>query len=471
MVETLPNMRAIEVEIVEPIGFFRAFATQSNMKGRFCRETWYGFHSVWLRILLFILFTSFLYTLQEALDVPFIKVMSDVELQEMRDVHSSCLRSFCDVARDIPPIDCIVGRDGHSAYMDIEAYNGPRDIPFPHSCHLAMQKTFGLDPLIYDLIHIRNGTALLQALSQLNLMEPFFLIHHETCTFTIPGSGSIGTMLIDAPEPGQRQQNLFERYVCEDELSDSDSGREYLALFHARYEWILTYRFIVYFTVSFAAGLIGNLCDLGLLMIHLIPSTFVLRLILRWPKDFVGYRQVTFWSIWQTLVLICVVTSYHEGWGSLHHYFLALSLILGSRLGAYQYGGKKALLEWGSLYLLFITQSSWTTVLADLLNKLAMFNGLLALGQLVHLVIPGEGWWKLVRVYAFCLSYSSLWKKMDDPLPPVQEAQQNGGEAFQDEIPPPTFFSDDTRMENSSEIDADVVRGSAYRRSNFSKTV
>ena len=60
---------------------------------------------------------------------------------------------------------------------------------------------------------------------------------------------------------------------------------------------------------------------------------------------------------------------------------------------------------------------------------------------------------------------------MDDPLPPVQEAQQNGGEAFQDETPPPTFFSDDTRMENSSEIDADGVRGSAYRRSNFSKTV
>ena len=60
---------------------------------------------------------------------------------------------------------------------------------------------------------------------------------------------------------------------------------------------------------------------------------------------------------------------------------------------------------------------------------------------------------------------------MDDPLPPVQEAQQNGGEAFQDETPPPTFFNDDTRMENSSEIDADGVRGSAYRRSNFSKTV
>ena len=105
------------------------------------------------RILLFILFISFLYALQEALDVPFIKVMSDMELQEMRDVHSSCLRSFCDVARDIPPIDCIVGRDGHSAYMDMEAYDGPRDIPFPHSCHLAMQKTLGLDPLL-SLIHI-----------------------------------------------------------------------------------------------------------------------------------------------------------------------------------------------------------------------------------------------------------------------------------------------------------------------------
>jgi len=448
MVETLPNMRAIEVEIVEPIGFFRAFATQSNMKGRFCRETWYGFHSVWLRILFFILFTSFVYTLQEALDVPSIKFKSDVELQEMRDVHSSCLRSFCDVARDIPPIDCIVGRDGHSAYMDIEAYDGPRDIPFPHSCHLAMQKTFGMDPLIYDFIHIRNGTALSQALSQLNLMEPLFLIHHETCTINRRGFGPIGSMLMDFPEPGQRQQNLFERYACEDEWSDI--AREILALYHAVYEWILTYRFIVYFTVSFAARLIGNLCDLGCLKIYLIPSTFVLRLILRWPKDFVGYRQVTFWSIWQTLVLICIVTPsftpYHEGWGSLHHYFPALCLILGSRLGAYQYGDKKALLEWGFLYLLVITQSSWTTVLTDLLNKLAMFNGLLALGQLVLLVIPGIGWWKLVRLYAFCLSYSSLWKKMDDPLPPVQEAQQNGGEAFQDETPPPTFFSDDTRM-------------------------
>ena len=353
MVETLPNMRAIEVETVEPIGFFRAFATQP-----------------WLRILLLILFTSFICTLHEALDFPFIKVMSDVELQEIRDVHSSCFRSFCDVARDIPPIDCIVGRDGHSAYMDIEAYNGPREIPFSHSCHLAMQKIFGLDPLMndfIDFIHIRNGTTPSQVR---DLMEPFFLIHHETCTITIPGSGSMGTMLLDAPEPGQRQQVLFERYVCEDEWSDS--GREYLALFHAVYEWILTYRFIVYFTVSFAARLIGYLCDLGLLMIHLIPLTFVLRLILRWPKDFVGYRQVTFWSIWRTLVLICAVTSYREG------YFPALCLILGSRLGAYQYGDKKALLEWGFLYLLLITQPSSTSVLTDLLNKLAMFNGLLA---------------------------------------------------------------------------------------------
>ncbi|OEU21401.1 hypothetical protein FRACYDRAFT_267923 [Fragilariopsis cylindrus CCMP1102] len=340
-----------------------------------------------------------------------------------------------------------------------------------------MQKTLGLDPLIFDFIHIRNGTALSQELSQSDLfrplnvndfihsrngteLSPVFRIHHETCTINIPGF--IETMLLDAPEPGQRQQDLFERYACEDEWSDS--GREDLALFHAVYERILPYRFIVYFTVSFAIKLILNLCELGLLMIHLIPSTFVLRLILRWPKDFVGYRQVTFWSIWQTLVLICTVTSYHET------YFPALCWILGSRLGAYQYGVKMAHLEWGFLYLLLITQSSWGPVLTDLLNKLAMFNGLLALGQLVLLVIPGIGWWKLVRLYAFCLSYSSLWKKMDDPLPPVQEAQQNGGEAFQDETPPPTF-SDDTRMENSSEIDADGVRGSAYRRSNFSKTV
>eukprot|EP00979_Chaetoceros_neogracilis_P003926 scaffold687_cov288-Chaetoceros_neogracile.AAC.18 len=436
MVGTLPNMRAVEGEIVEPIGFFRAFATQSNMRGRLCRETWYGHHSPRLRILLFVLFSSFTRTLQvlldiQALDVPILKVMSDVELQELRDVHSSCLRSFCEVARDILPIDCIVGRDGHSAYMYPEAYyNHPRIVPLSHSCRLATQKTVGMDPTI-DLIHIRKGTEFSQSnLTETAIYETIFHIDPETCTVKIQGTPhnpfNVFSMLLDAPEPGQRQQNLFERRVCLDEWSDSGREQALFSSVHADYAWILTYRLTVYYAGAFAGLLIIHLCDLGWLMIRLIPSTFVLRLMLRWPKDFLGYHQVTFWSIWRNLVLICIVTS-----NLFPRIRISLILPLSMILGAYHCGDMKALREWGCLYLLWITQSSWTSYLTNLLNKLAVSDGLNlvpALGHLVNLVIPGKGWWKLVRLYAFCISYSALWKKMDDPLPPVQEAQQNGGE-------------------------------------------
>jgi hypothetical protein len=430
----------VEGEIVEPIGFFRAFATQSNMRGRLCRETWYGHHSPCLRILLFVLCLSFTRTLQvlldiQALDVPILKAMSDVELQELRDVHSSCLRSFCEVARDILPIDCIVGRDGHSAYMYHEAYNHPRIVPLSHSCRLATQKTVGMDPTI-DLIHIRKGTEFSQSnLTETAIYETIFHIDPETCTVEMKGIPhnpfKVFSMLLDAPEPGQRQQNLFERRACLDEWSDS--GREAFSSAHAVYAWILTYRLTVYYAVAFASLLINHLYALGWLMIRLIPSTFVLRLMLRWPKDFLGYHQVTFWSIWRNLVLIYIVTSRPNlgGYAPAVHSRIFLILPLSMILGAYHFRDMKALREWGCLYLLWITQSSWTSDLTDLLNKLAVSDGLNlvpALGHLVNLVIPGKGWWRLVRLYAFCMSYSALWKKMDDPLPPVQEAQQNGGE-------------------------------------------
>eukprot|EP00545_Synedropsis_sp_CCMP1620_P008407 CAMPEP_0119025762 /NCGR_PEP_ID=MMETSP1176-20130426/34276_1 /TAXON_ID=265551 /ORGANISM="Synedropsis recta cf, Strain CCMP1620" /LENGTH=68 /DNA_ID=CAMNT_0006981353 /DNA_START=114 /DNA_END=316 /DNA_ORIENTATION=- len=67
--------------------------------------------------------------------------MSEAQLQEVRDIHRSCLLSICEVARDIPPIDCIVSADGLSAHMDSQAYDGPREVPMPHACRVAMQKT------------------------------------------------------------------------------------------------------------------------------------------------------------------------------------------------------------------------------------------------------------------------------------------------------------------------------------------
>ena len=120
--------RVVETTKLEPISFFHAVISQDNFQGRLHKESWYGHHFPICRLFFFLcLFItvgafSFVMTSSPRREV----------FQAMSVLNIECLESIGMVVKSLP--GCIVDEDGTSARLDLEAYEGAFDIPFPKSC-------------------------------------------------------------------------------------------------------------------------------------------------------------------------------------------------------------------------------------------------------------------------------------------------------------------------------------------------
>lgn len=149
-----------------------------------------------------------------------------------------------------------------------------------------------------------------------------------------------------------------------------------------------------------------TLLEIMLVAIQLVLLTLVLRLVLpkRQKDHLIGMNQVSFWSTWQAFVLLTSLTETKSGlFGDKTFVIMAIPAV-----AALYYHEHKAALEWTFLGVLsygFESTHPFLDRLAaatETVDALGIVHGV---ASWVGMLIPGEGWNKLVRLYFYIAAY------------------------------------------------------------------
>lgn len=438
---------------VTPVPFWKLFFTQTDWTAANYREAWYGHHWPASRTLLFsIMFSSLVSLVVSTIIAPaFWRLHQEHHLDNLGVLHRQCASSLCG---NLPSLTCVVDdhKKVHLEHFE-DRYRG-QNVPLTPACTKALDATkdvfrtlakadslpldyvlsgakmsdvdldetedsLELDKLFdYDVIRFASSShASLQSSAETTKtttastdpdysLSRFFLSEIQAnCSVSLFFDG-IGDPLnfpflsTEDLVAGNRVEGALDRFVCPmampENLLQFWSG---IALVHEAILGPLMPVFV--FFLVFACVYVFTVAQLLSDVFNLLLTTLVLRWVLPWPKDFVGQSKITYWSTFQVLLLLCTLTPHL--WG-----FEWLGLIVGGLFAAISYKvyqNKEAAMEWCFLGALLYGYNSLVPLLDDLAGHLRAMDGLglfqLAWYWVVGPLIPGQGWWKLVRVYVF----------------------------------------------------------------------
>lgn len=200
------------------------------------------------------------------------------------------------------------------------------------------------------------------------------------------------------------------------------------------------------------------LLDILLVMNQLIISTFVVRLLLpKMSKDY-GVDEVTFWSTWKAFLLMTALTeTKHCLFGDKTFVLMTIPAAM-----AFYYREHRASWEWAFLGVLsygFESVHPWLDRVTAAVLTVDTLGIVYSLVSWVGIIVPGEGWYKLVRVYVFVMAYppvrqSVWWQWFCGSLSDPRESPL--GENDTKDVQPPVVVQPENEQ---SDMTSDSVRG------------
>ena len=215
----------------------------------------------------------------------------------------------------------------------------------------------------------------------------------------------LGPLPHHAKPPGYREAQVLKHLFCPEEMSQ-EVQELILPTAGTMYHWMIDCRHIL---LAVGVSLFSYCRSLGSLlwiMLRVLWPAYVMKRFLSWPED----KSIDYWNIWRNLVLLCLVSS------SQANNSLVLTAIMTA--GACYYRNTQAAMEWALLGVL-----AWGApdTVYPVLDSLLMMGGGGGLKQrwkqidflgivpwFIHVLVVGEGWWKLVTMYVVGRSYLSL---------------------------------------------------------------
>ena len=431
---TPPTGRVLTTRPVTKIGFLRGFVTQASLKGPLAVETWYGHHSPWLRIIAFWLLitlplaTTFL--LASFYMAPILQWnLPQQMITNARQSQTDCVNAICGALVSLPPFTCIINADGNGAMVDNDEFLLlPDEVYVPPVCYDAADMTMALfgqstnftesreesHPfLMISKINAKKLGPLDQGEEQHSLSPPTL---YRDCTLLLSDiSGAESLSIVpwlsasEFPTPGERVPIDFRKTPFCANLYPDEQKKGYDGIIDTlvdsvswAYDGILDNRYSIFFALG---GFIWTCAFFGYILGYGLPlllTTFAARALLKWPKDLVDGDKVSFWSVWKMLLLITFITEQRDG--------NALSIIPVGLLAysAHRYGDRSATGGWADLGIAWIGAPYAYPLLDAIGSKVARFDALNLIPFASSVLIPGNGWWKLVRLYAYYKAYRSL---------------------------------------------------------------
>jgi len=419
---------------------------------------------------------------------PILQAISEEELAGIKKSHEACFYSFCDDIGHKIPIDCVVNEDGTTARVEFAADEHtnlpPEYIPFPEACHKACEKTFGYRylagneelgtyPVAFMTIqkgplHPANATTKHTHDQKKDGIATSLLTLLPDCSVTINSSPDLSEeelaairekLNIDIKEweetinqqfklgnnynnrnqrhpdidlllsfnllglphnkknrlPGDRERFVLKRILCTDEMP-TEVQEEILPTLASFYNFFMDYRHEI-LTVGICLyhyTMVG--WTFGWLMFRLALPTVLLKRLGNWPD------KIETIDIWRTLLLVSFISTAY-----LNTPVLSTIMVL----GALYYRDTKAAIEWGWLGILawgapdviYPTLNSIVTMLFG--DKEGDGMAMKIARHISHLLVVGEGWWKLVTLYVVYRSYQALQTTWQRPANILEQTRLN----------------------------------------------
>ena len=463
-----------------------AFFTQSDWTGQVCRETWYGKHHPWRRILRFCVVSSWAWTAStlvwlytdvfaavddtgNGLIVPIMQLdLTPRELERIKDTHYQCIQSLCENIGRTVEVACVVNDDGRSAHLEL-GEDQPELVFFTEECHFATEATFGMryldgdetigsKPIAFLRIQTEEIPANVTAAAQKTSNTPSSILTLlPDCSITVNPSPMMNaedmenirqTLNVDVAEwedsvfsgidsqtgtdiyvkanllglpnhakpPGYRESHVLKNLFCPEEMSDEiqevilpNAGVIYHLVMECRHLLLAGGLSLYSYALSFGT--------LAWLMVRVLFPAWIMKRFLSWPES-IGY-----WHIWRSLLLLCVVSRM----GANNSWALTAAMVI----GACYYRDTQAAMEWAFLGILawgapdtvypvldsfFSDGGAWQRAWQQI-----DFLGIVPWS--FHVLVVGEGWWKLVTLYVVGRSYQSLRRSLRPVTNELEQTQ------------------------------------------------
>lgn len=469
-----------------------AFFTQSDWTGKISRETWYGKHHPWRRILAFVMLSAWsssasllvwMYTEVFPADVPIMDIsLTPHDLWKIKMTHYNCFHSLCDDIGRTTAVDCLVSDDGFSAKVELAEYQSPA-VFFTEDCHIAIDATFGYRYLDGDekigarpiaLVNIQteeipaNATA---STKEHSAAKTSILTLLPDCSITVNASPdmnpeereyirktlnvdmsewestinghydkhkdnmdlSVAANLMglpnDAKPPGYRESNVLKKLFCPEEMA-SEVQELILPSAGTIYNLVIDCRHVI---LAVGLSLYSYCMSLGTLvwlMLRVLWPAWVMKRFLSWPES------IDYWHIWRSLLLLCLLSSFHAN---------SLVLTAAMTAGACYYRNTQAATEWAMLGVLAWSATDVVYPVLDsflggdggLQQKWQQIDFLGIVPWSIHLLVVGEGWWKLVTLYVVGRSYQSLRQSLQQADVELEQTQLDMNPEQQQRQQPP----------------------------------
>jgi hypothetical protein len=375
----------------------------------------------------------------DPIPIPLLAPTTERELNAMKQSHTECLASLCVEIGHGVDVACVVndnGKTGRIEYGD----NVPVEIFFPQICHDAMEATLGhpylngdvsrgIEPISFITFQRenkipRNETAraqnsLLRLLPNCSVMvtaAPLLSSEGDKLNeeFNKDLLATDLSFLLDLLTltgnnnklytRGYRETHVLKYLLCPNEMTPHIQDK-ILPQLGSIYNFIMDYRMEILTGMLFLIITIGPILTLSWLMLRTLLPAMLMQRYLAWP-----HRSIRFWDVWRTLLLLFVLSSNSTS-------SVVLTLVM--TLGALCYKDTTAAVEWAFLGILArVAHDTIYPYLDAWVGKsLANVMGIKIALALVHAVVVGEGWWKIVTLYVVYKSYRGLQlNRRPDPL-------------------------------------------------------
>ena len=388
---------SVVMTTVKSINFFRAVISQANFQSRLHKESWYGHHFPFRRLFFFLALYNVTVAMHEVFSWPF----TNDDLRTMSELNVDCLLEISDLVKTIPK--CTVDPDGLSAKTDFEEYEGPLDVPFPDSCKKSMNlfkrhfSNVSFPDAGLNLFHFETS-------EKRNSMDAFMTVD-EDCQMYFYGNENNKDLLLPREVlneyRGKSVEAKMKEFVCDILVPGVTKLQAFLLRSPAIIRWLI-------FMVSLSQGMVVQFFALIHVGFRLLLTTFVLRLVLRWPNNFVGYEKVTFWTVWTNLLVLTFINVSYCDYNNPSFWLTIIFCTSMIAVAWFVFEDRDAARSWLDLAVLWHGLPFLVPYIDMARQWIHRFDILDLVGwvsMLVNIVVPGSQEEKLVFIWVFWQCY------------------------------------------------------------------
>ena len=391
---------------VKPLSFFRAVISQANFQSRLHKESWYGHHFPFRRLIFFLTLYNVMAAIHEVSSWPF----SNDDMRTISELNVDCLLEISEIVKTIP--NCIVNEDGKSAKIDFEEYEGPLDVPFPGNCKKVADMIGKLKPQTEQDESTLDQSVLDASLNLIRFETPekrdsekaFVTVDH-TCHFYYSVRDNSKALLLSDKEleenGGKSVEATMKKDFCDKLIPAITKFQAALLQSPAIFRPLLL-------LVSLCAFMINQLTMLVFHGFGLLLTTFVLRLVLRWPNNFVGYEKITFWAVWTNLLVLTFVNVSYCDYNNPSFWLKIIFCASMIAVAWFVFEDRDAARSWLDLAVLWHGLPFLVPYMDMARQWIHRFDILDLVGwvsMLINIVVPGSQGEKFVFLWVFWQSY------------------------------------------------------------------